>query len=75
MRGLRGIGPIYAGMSAGLTLLLILAGDRPFIALCHAMAVLSTSSVSPVGGLEGSHSGPPASSSCSSSCSRPSRTA
>lgn len=57
VRGVRGIGPIYCGMTAVLMLLLIAAGDRPFIALCHAMAVLSTSSVSPVGGLAGSQAG------------------
>jgi trk system potassium uptake protein TrkH len=57
LRGIRGITPIYAGMTGALALLLILAGDRPFVALCHAMAVLSTSSISPVGGLEGATSG------------------
>jgi trk system potassium uptake protein TrkH len=56
-RGVLGIGPLYGGMTGVLTLLLIFAGDRPFVALCHAMATLSTSSISPVGGLAGSQAG------------------
>lgn len=57
VRSLQAIAPIYAGFTGGLTLLLILAGDVPFVALCHAMATLSTSGISPVGGLEGARSG------------------
>lgn len=57
LRAIRGIGPLYVGMTGALTLLLIFAGDRPFVALCHAMATLSTSSISPVGGLEGGQAG------------------
>jgi trk system potassium uptake protein TrkH len=57
VRGIRGIGPLYVGMTGALTVVLIFAGDRPFIALCHAMATLSTSSISPVGGLDGGQSG------------------
>jgi trk system potassium uptake protein TrkH len=49
--------PIYAGLSGLLWLLLILAGDTPFVAACHAMAVLSTSGISPVGGLSAASSG------------------
>lgn len=45
------IGPIYGALTAALWVLLMLAGDRPFIALCHAMATISTSGVSPVGGI------------------------
>jgi trk system potassium uptake protein TrkH len=56
-RGVLGIGPLYGGMTGVLTLLLIFAGDRPFVALCHAMATLSTSGISPVGGIEGAASG------------------
>jgi trk system potassium uptake protein TrkH len=57
LRCLRMIFPVYAGLTGALTLLLVLAGDRPFVALCHAMATLSTSGISPVGGIEGSPSG------------------
>ena len=51
------IAPIYAGLTGLLTLALIVAGDRPFVAICHAMGTLSTSGISPVDGLAGGHSG------------------
>ncbi len=57
LRALRQITPIYAGLTAALAMALFLAGDRPFVAVTHAMATLSTSSISPVGGLEGAQSG------------------
>jgi trk/ktr system potassium uptake protein len=51
------VAPTYAGLTGALALLLIVAGDRPFVAVCHAMAALSTSGISPVGGLAGAQSG------------------
>ncbi len=57
LRSLRQITPLYAGLTAALALALVLAGDRPFVAVCHAMATLSTSAISPVGGIAGSQSG------------------
>lgn len=57
VRVLRTVGPLYAGLTGLLALLLILAGDRPFVAVVHAMGTLSTSGISPVGGLEGARSG------------------
>ncbi len=51
------IAPVYIAFTGVLALILILAGDRPFVATCHAMAVLSTSGISPVGGLAGAASG------------------
>jgi trk system potassium uptake protein TrkH len=51
------IAPVYAGFTLALALALTLAGDRAFVALCHAMAALSTSGISPVGGIEGAASG------------------
>ena len=57
LRALREIAPIYAGFTGILALLLILAGDRPFLAVCHAMATLSTSGISPVGGIDGNPAG------------------
>ena len=50
-------GPIYGGLTGALAVVLILAGDRPFVAVCHAMATLSTSGISPVAGLDGARSG------------------
>lgn len=49
--------PIYAGLTWVLWITLLVLGDRPFVALCHAMSVISTSGISPVGGLQGSGSG------------------
>lgn len=57
LRVTRAIAPVYAIFTGVLALLLIAAGDRPFVAACHAMATLSTSGVSPVGGLSGAGSG------------------
>ncbi len=45
--------PIYLVATALLWLLLTIAGETPFIALTLAMATLSTSGISPVGGLTG----------------------
>jgi trk system potassium uptake protein len=53
----RTIAPIYSGATALLALVLTMLGDRPFVAICHAMSTLSTSGISPGGGLEGTGSG------------------
>ena len=45
------LAPVYAGLTLVLALLLILSGSTPFVAVCHALAVMSTSGISPVGGL------------------------
>ena len=52
------LAPIYGGLTLALWVLLVMAGDGPFVALCHAMGTLSTSGISPVGGLSGASSGP-----------------
>jgi trk system potassium uptake protein len=44
------IAPVYALFTGVLAILLMIAGDRPFTAFCHAMSTLSTSGISPVGG-------------------------
>jgi len=49
--------PIYAGLTGVLWMSLYIAGDRPLVALSHAMSTMSTSGISAVGGLEGSTSG------------------
>ncbi len=51
-RATQALAPAYAGLTAVLFCLLWAAGDAPLIALCHAMSVMSTSGISPVGGLE-----------------------
>jgi trk system potassium uptake protein TrkH len=51
------IAPAYAVFTGVLALLLVFSGDRPFVAITHAMAAISTSGISPVGGLQGARSG------------------
>lgn len=43
--------PVYVGLTVVLWLGLLITGEVPFVALCHAMSVMSTSGISPVGGL------------------------
>ncbi len=49
--------PVYAGLTLGMWILLIISGDRPLVALMHAMATLATSGISPVGGMQGAAAG------------------
>ncbi|MEN8887668.1 MAG: potassium transporter TrkG [Celeribacter marinus] len=49
--------PIYFGLTVGLWFALAMVGGAPYVALCHAMSVLATSGISPVGGLTGSSAG------------------
>lgn len=51
------IAPIYAGLTILLWVVLLMAGDEPLVALIHAMSTLSTSGISPVGGMQGTGSG------------------
>ncbi len=46
------LGPIYVGLTAALWLLLLIGGDRPMVALIHAMSTLATSGISPIGGVQ-----------------------
>lgn len=49
--------PIYFGLTVLLWMLLWISGATPLVALCHAMSVLATSGISPIGGLEAANSG------------------
>ncbi len=49
--------PVYCGLTLILWVALIIAGDTPLIAISHAMAALSTSGISPVGGTDAAPSG------------------
>jgi trk system potassium uptake protein len=49
--------PAYAGLTLALWIALLIAGDAPLTAACHAMSTLSTSGISPVGGMAGTKSG------------------
>lgn len=51
------LAPIYAGLTVVVWVLLLIAGDSNLVALCHAMSVMATSGISPVGGLDGAQSG------------------
>lgn len=43
--------PLYTGLTLLLWIGLSIAGELPFVALCHAMSVLATSGISPVNGI------------------------
>lgn len=45
------LAPLYIGLTGALWIGLIVAGDTPLVAMAHAMSTLSTSGISPVGGL------------------------
>lgn len=53
------LAPIYVGLTFALWVMLAIAGDRPFVALCHAMATLSTSGITPLGAIERAQGGVP----------------
>lgn len=49
--------PVYLALTGALALVLLMAGDRPLVAVSHAMSTLATSGISPVGGVGGASSG------------------
>ncbi|MDB2369031.1 TrkH family potassium uptake protein [Octadecabacter sp.] len=49
--------PLYSALTALLWLGLTAAGEVPFVAFCHAMSVMATSGISPVGGIIASPAG------------------
>lgn len=49
--------PIYVGLTLALWVALLLAGETPLSAICHAMSVLATSGISPTGGTQYAGSG------------------
>ncbi len=53
------LAPVYQMLTGVLWVLLLINGDTALTALCHAMSTLSTSGISPVGGLSNSDSGIP----------------
>lgn len=56
-RSAQELAPLYAGLTAALIVLLLIAGEDPFVAFCHGMSIMATSGISPIGGLEGMQSG------------------
>lgn len=53
----RTLGPVYAGLTIVLWILLMVTGETPLVGLSHAMSVLATSGISAVGGVENGASG------------------
>lgn len=49
--------PAYLGLTLVLWVALLVLGEVGLVALCHAMSTLSTSGISPVGGLSGASAG------------------
>lgn len=57
MRSVEALVPLYIGLTMALAVMLLVAGDPPLVALTHAMSVMSTSGISPIGGVENAPSG------------------
>lgn len=57
MRAIATLMPIYVGLTILLWMLLLAGGDRSLVALCHAMSVMATSGISPIGGVQTSGTG------------------
>lgn len=57
VRAIRALVPLYCALTLALWLTLIATGDTAHTALCHAMSVMATSGISPVGGMDGSNAG------------------
>jgi trk system potassium uptake protein TrkH len=51
------LAPVYGALTLALWVGLLIAGDQPLVALCHAMSTLATSGISPVGGTTGAGAG------------------
>jgi len=51
------LAPVYGALTLALWVGLLMAGEAGLPALAHAMGILSTSGISPVGGLEGGQTG------------------
>ncbi|WP_319823772.1 potassium transporter TrkG [Thalassovita sp.] len=49
--------PVYAGLTLALWIMLVIGGDGPLVSLCHAMSVMATSGISPIGGAQNAQSG------------------
>ncbi|MDO5756716.1 MAG: potassium transporter TrkG [Rhodobacterales bacterium] len=51
------LAPLYVGLTGALWLFLAIGGDRPLVALMHAMSTMATSGISPIGGVANAGSG------------------
>lgn len=57
MRSAETLFPIYAGLTLALSVMLLVAGDPPLVALSHAMSIMSTSGITPLSSLGDAPSG------------------
>ena len=57
VRSARALFPVYLALTGALTVMLLVAGDPPLVALSHAMAVMSTSGITPLADLGAAPSG------------------
>lgn len=57
LRVARLVTPIYAGLTLALWVMLMILGEAPLTAICHAMSTLATSGISPVGGVQNGQAG------------------
>lgn len=51
------LAPVYAALTMVAWVVLLIAGESALTALCHAMSVMATSGISPVGGMSGGQGG------------------
>lgn len=51
------LAPIYCGLTLLMWVCLLSFGDSPIVAACHAMSVMATSGISPIGGTGAAESG------------------
>jgi len=51
------LAPLYAGLTFSIAFLLWALDDDGLVAICHAMSIMSTSGISPVGGVQNASSG------------------
>ncbi len=57
MRVTGALAPIYFGLTVALWVLQLILGEDSLVALCHAMSVMATSGISPVGGVQNAGAG------------------
>lgn len=57
MRVTAALAPVYAMLTGVVWVLLMIAGETSLTGISHAMSVMATSGISPVGGISGSQSG------------------
>ncbi len=51
------LAPVYASLTLALWVLLVLCGEGALVAICHAMSIMATSGLSPIGGIDAAQAG------------------